>query len=46
MKIEVKGFIKTLGQKSATIYIPIYNIIKEVEWPTTSEYTSKDGVMV
>jgi len=31
-KVTTKGFITSLGLKSASIYVPIYNIIKDVFW--------------
>jgi exoribonuclease R len=40
-KINAKGIILSLGLKSANIYIPGYNIIKEVPWKNHVEYSEK-----
>ena len=31
-KIESKALVMSLGLKSATIYIPLYNLVKEISW--------------
>lgn len=33
-----------MGLKSASIYVPIYNIIKDVFWEGRAEYTEKGSV--
>ena len=38
-KINAKGIILSLGLKSANVYIPGYNIIKEVPWKSNVEYS-------
>lgn len=45
-KIKTKGFIISLGLKSATIYVPHYNIIKEVVWTCPTSYLDKDIIEV
>jgi len=40
-KVSTKGFIISLGLKSASIYVPIYNIIKEVYWQGRAENSEK-----
>lgn len=32
----------SLGLHSATLYIPVYNIIKEVDWDVPVAYINKD----
>lgn len=44
--METKAFITSLGFKSASLYIPIYNIIKEVFWEGKAELTEKNTVEV
>lgn len=43
-KMKTKGFIIKLGLKSATIYVPQYNLIKEVAWDGHAIYTEKDKI--
>ncbi len=45
-KINAKGIILSLGLKSANVYIPGYNIIKEVPWKSNVEYSQKEGIRV
>ena len=37
-KIMTKGFIIRLGLRSATIFVPTYNLIKEVSWKGSTSY--------
>ena len=43
-KITTKGFIIRLGLRSATIYVPVYNLIKDVTWNGNTSYTDKDKI--
>lgn len=43
-QIKTKGFILRLGLRSATIYVPQYNLIKEVAWTGHATYTDKDKI--
>lgn len=43
-KIRTKGFIIRLGLRSATIYVPMYNLIKEVSWKGSASYLEKDKI--
>jgi exoribonuclease R len=43
-KISTKGFIIRLGLRSATIYVPQYNLIKDVTWNGSASYSDKDKV--
>jgi hypothetical protein len=43
-KVSTKGFVISLGLKSASIYVPIYNIIKDVFWEGKAEYTEKVAI--
>ena len=45
-KIRTKGFIIKLGLRSATIFLPTYNLIKEVGWKGSAAYLDKDRVEV
>lgn len=45
-KLSTKALIMSLGVHSATLYIPFYNIIKEVDWNTRVSYESKDTLKV
>lgn len=45
-KIRTKGFIIKLGLRSATIFLPTYNLIKEVGWKGLSAYLDKDRVEI
>ena len=36
----------SLGLHSATLYVPLYNIIKEVDWNADVEYANKDTIKV
>lgn len=42
--IRAKGFIVKLGLRSATIYVPTYNLIKEVPWQGSTAYAERDTV--
>jgi hypothetical protein len=37
-RIRTKGFIIKLGLRSATIFVPTYNLIKEVSWKGSTSY--------
>ena len=43
-RIKTKGFVIRLGLKSATIYVPQYNLIKEVAWNGNTYYSDKDRI--
>ena len=43
-RIRTKGFIIKLGLRSATIYVPQYNLVKEVAWPGNTTYSDKGKV--
>ena len=43
-RIKTKGFILKLGLRSATIYVPQYNLVKEVIWPGNTTYSDKGKV--
>jgi hypothetical protein len=43
-QIKTKGFIIRLGLRSATIYVPEYNLIKEVPWTGHASYTDRGKV--
>ena len=43
-KITTKGFIIRLGLRSATIYVPQYNLIKDVSWQGSTSYSDKDKI--
>jgi exoribonuclease R len=43
-KIRTKGFIIKLGLRSATIFVPMYNLIKEVSWKGSTSYLEKDKI--
>ena len=45
-KITTKALIMSLGLHSATLYVPLYNIIKEVDWNADVEYANKDTIKV
>lgn len=45
-QIKTKGFILRLGLRSATIYVPQYNLIKEVAWTGHATYTDKDKIQL
>jgi hypothetical protein len=45
-KMMTKGFVLSLGLKSVSIYVPTYNIIKEVFWEHKVEYSDKGSVLV
>lgn len=45
-KIITKGFILKLGLRSATIYVPHYNIIKDIDWQGPTAYLDKDKIEV
>lgn len=45
-KINTKGFIIRLGLRSATIYVPQYNLIKEMNWNGSTSYADKDKIEV
>lgn len=43
-RINAKGFIIRLGLRSATIFVPAYNLIKDVVWSGSTSYVEKDRV--
>ena len=43
-KINTKGFIIRLGLRSSTIYVPQYNLIKEINWNGNTSYADKDKI--
>jgi exoribonuclease R len=43
-KIRTKGFIIKLGLRSATIFVPTYNLTKEVSWRGSTAYLDKDRI--
>jgi len=43
-KINTKGFIIRLGLRSATIYVPQYNLIKDVTWSGSTSFSEKDKI--
>ena len=43
--IKAKGIVLSLGLVSATIYIPIYHIVKEVEWDQEVEFGSTRDII-
>lgn len=45
-KINTKGFIIRLGLRSSTIYVPQYNLIKEINWNGNTSYADKDKIEV
>jgi hypothetical protein len=45
-KIAVKALVMSLGLHSATLYIPLYNIMKEVDWKVPVVHSSKDTLKV
>jgi hypothetical protein len=45
-KIVGKAMAMCLGLKSVTLYLPFYNLIKEVNWNTQVMNSGKDAVLV
>ena len=45
-KINTKGFIIRIGLRSSTIYVPQYNLIKEINWNGNTSYADKDKIEV
>ena len=46
LTIRTKGLIVKLGLRTATIYVPNYNLIKEVPWKGSTSYLDRDTVEV
>ena len=44
--LSAKALIMSLGLKSATLYIPLYNIVKEVPWSRSVQSTGRECVSV
>ena len=42
--MQAKGFIIKLGLRSSTIYVPQYNLVKEVIWNGTASFIDKDRI--
>lgn len=42
--MKAKAMIMSLGLKSATIYLPFYNLIKEVNWSCQVTNAGKDSI--
>lgn len=45
-KVKAKAMVMCLGLKSVTIYLPFYNLIKEVNWNCPVASAGKDSVSV
>lgn len=45
-KVKAKAMVMCLGLKSVTIYLPFYNLIKEVSWSCSVASAGKDSVSV
>jgi hypothetical protein len=45
-KITAKGMAMCLGQKSVTLYLPFYNLIKEVPWSSQVVCSGKGSVTI
>lgn len=43
-KISVKALVMSLGLKSVTVYIPLYNLVKEINWSTEVKANGKESV--
>lgn len=43
-KIRTKAFIIRLGLRSATVFMPLYNLTKEVPWRGSTSYLERDRV--
>ena len=42
--MTAQAIVMSLGLQTITLFIPMYNIIKEVDWPVPVEYIDKDGI--
>ena len=45
-KIEAKALVMSLGLKTATVYIPLYNLVKEISWSVQVSSSGKETVKV
>jgi hypothetical protein len=45
-KILAKAMVMCLGAKSVTLYLPFYNLIKEISWCSSIKSTNKHSVIV
>lgn len=45
-KVKAKAMVMCLGLKSVTIYLPFYNLIKEVSWSSSVSSAGKDSVSI
>lgn len=45
-KLEAKALIMSLGKRSVTLYIPVYNLVKEVFWKVPVELGNRNSVKV
>ena len=42
--LNAQAIVMSLGLQTISLFIPMYNIIKEVDWTVPVEYIDKDGV--
>lgn len=45
-KIKAKAMVMSLGLRSATLYLPFYNLIKEVSWSCPIVNSGKDSITI
>lgn len=44
--MEAKALVMSLGLKTVTVYIPLYNLVKEIRWSSRVNFAAKETIKV